>query len=62
MRPTLIMMMFNLAAHNVQELYTWDRGNHLTYPTRYHGIGSNLTSTEKSDDSPYSERLGYDVS
>lgn len=23
----------------MQELYTWDRGNQLTYPVRYHEIG-----------------------
>lgn len=33
-----------------QELYTWDKGNQLTYPIRYHEIGYNVTSSEKYDD------------
>lgn len=29
--------------HYLQELYSWDRGNQLTYPVRYHEIGHNST-------------------
>nr|CAD7434669.1 unnamed protein product [Timema monikensis] len=32
-----------------EELYTWDRGNQLTYPIRYHEIGYNLTKEEKGE-------------
>lgn len=48
--------------HRSKELYTWDRGNQLSYPTRYHASGSNATSQEKSDELPYAESLsGYDL-
>ncbi|XP_049541678.1 uncharacterized protein LOC125954974 [Anopheles darlingi] len=45
-----------------KELYTWDRGNQLTYPIRYHEIGYNTTATEKADDglSPQMQ-TGYDI-
>jgi hypothetical protein len=36
--------------HFLQDLYTWDRGNSLTYPIRYHEIDSyNLNKQEKTD-------------
>nr|CAD7196890.1 unnamed protein product [Timema douglasi] len=35
--------------HRHKELYTWDRGNQLTYPIRYHEIGYNLTKEEKGE-------------
>ncbi|KAJ8924524.1 hypothetical protein NQ315_007322 [Exocentrus adspersus] len=28
------------------ELYSWDKGNQLTYPVRYHDIGYNITSKD----------------
>ncbi|CAO1433024.1 unnamed protein product [Diamesa serratosioi] len=36
--------------HRNKELYTWDKGNQLTYPVRYHEIGYNQTSNDKHDD------------
>lgn len=33
----------------LQDLYTWDRGNALTYPIRYHEIGYNLNKQDKLD-------------
>lgn len=60
--------------HRSKELYTWDRGNQLTYPTRYHEIGYNSSAAsaaaassyapyDKSDDQPpYSDRsAAYDL-
>ncbi|CAH1169822.1 unnamed protein product [Phaedon cochleariae] len=34
-----------------QELYSWDKGNQLTYPVRYHDIGYNVTSKEEKPES-----------
>lgn len=36
--------------YDIQELYTWDKGNQLTYPVRYHEIGYNQTASDKHDD------------
>ncbi|XP_058066381.1 uncharacterized protein LOC131216002 [Anopheles bellator] len=45
-----------------KELYTWDRGNQLTYPIRYHEIGYNTTATEKADDGLNPQmQTGYDI-
>ncbi|XP_072398449.1 uncharacterized protein [Diabrotica undecimpunctata] len=33
-----------------QELYSWDRGNQLTYPVRYHDIGYNSSTAAAKDD------------
>lgn len=30
--------------HKTKELYTWDKGNSLIYPVRYHEIGYNQTT------------------
>lgn len=38
-----------------QELYTWDRGNQLTYPVRYHEIGYN--DTGRDEKSEYGDML-----
>ncbi|KAL1110473.1 hypothetical protein AAG570_008001 [Ranatra chinensis] len=35
--------------HRNKELYTWDKGNQLTYPIRYHEIGYNMTKEEKGE-------------
>lgn len=42
-----------------QELYTWDKGNQLTYPVRYHEIGYNYTSKEdqSAEKLPSAEKL-----
>ncbi|CAH0552151.1 unnamed protein product [Brassicogethes aeneus] len=32
--------------HRNKELYTWDKGNQLTYPIRYHEIGYNYTGKD----------------
>ena len=45
----------------LKELYTWDKGNQLTYPTRYHEIGNNVTSSEKTDDLNPQMQSGLDV-
>lgn len=48
--------------HRSKELYTWDKGNQLTYPTRYHEIGYNISSSEKTDDALNPEKhTGYDI-
>lgn len=49
--------------HRMKELYTWDKGNQLAYPTRYHDMGYNITSSnEKLDDNFHSQlNTGYDV-
>ncbi|KFB48539.1 AGAP005849-PA-like protein [Anopheles sinensis] len=45
-----------------KELYTWDKGNQLTYPIRYHEIGYNTTATEKTDDTLNPQmQTGYDI-
>lgn len=46
---------------HLKELYTWDKGNQLTYPTRYHEIGNNVSSSEKTDDLNPQMQSGYDV-
>ncbi|XP_018572198.1 uncharacterized protein LOC108911691 [Anoplophora glabripennis] len=33
------------------ELYSWDKGNQLTYPVRYHDIGYNITGKDDKTDS-----------
>lgn len=33
-----------------QELYTWDRGNHLTYPVKSVDIGYNIPEHDLSND------------
>lgn len=43
-----------------QELYTWDKGNQLTYPIRYHELGYNHNATESDDVNPQLN-TGYDV-
>jgi len=46
----------------LQELYTWDKGNQLTYPIRYHEIGYNISKEDKGE--PETSALvqtGYDV-
>ncbi|KDR08696.1 Olfactomedin-like protein 2B [Zootermopsis nevadensis] len=48
--------------HKNKELYTWDRGNQLTYPIRYHEIGYNTSKEDKGE--PETSPLvqtGYDV-
>ncbi|XP_059613225.1 uncharacterized protein LOC132259559 [Phlebotomus argentipes] len=47
--------------HRSRELYTWDKGNQLTYPIRYHEIGYNATSAEKADDLSAQLQTGVDV-
>jgi Olfactomedin-like domain len=46
--------------HKNKELYTWDKGNQLLYPVRYHEIGYNHTS---DTDSMLNVQLhaGYDI-
>lgn len=49
---------------NLQELYTWDRGNQLTYPIRYHDQGlANLTNLEDkgNDNSSFYNRTGVEI-
>lgn len=59
-----VKFMFN-APFLFQELYTWDKGNQLTYPVRYHEIGYNQTiKDDKLDgyDGPHAQMLtGFDV-
>lgn len=44
-----------------KELFTWDSGNQLTYPIRYHSIGYDAMSAEKGEDSQTANfRTGYD--
>lgn len=45
----------------LQELYSWDRGNQLTYPVRYNEIGMNSSSTEPTDEGLTQVRTGYEV-
>lgn len=44
-----------LVQYNPQnkELFTWDQGNLLTYPIRYHYMGSNNTNRETDPESGY---------
>lgn len=46
----------------LQELFTWDKGNQLTYPIRYHEIGYNTSKEDKGEPemSPLVQ-TGYDV-
>ncbi|XP_060533065.1 uncharacterized protein LOC132706029 [Cylas formicarius] len=52
--------------HRNSELYSWDKGNQLTYPVRYHQIGYNSTKKEEkpletSDYPTASKHTGYDI-
>ncbi|XP_044746573.1 uncharacterized protein LOC123308096 isoform X1 [Coccinella septempunctata] len=51
--------------HRMKELYTWDRGNQLTYPVRYHELDYNLTMKDDKFDhlDPTFSKLqtGYDI-
>lgn len=42
-----------LVQYNPQykELFTWDQGNLLTYPIRYHDMGTNSTNKEQDPSS-----------
>ncbi|KAJ6644219.1 Myocilin, partial [Pseudolycoriella hygida] len=44
-----------------KELYTWDKGNQLTYPTRYHEVGNNASSSDKTDDLSPQMHSGIDI-
>lgn len=48
----------------LQELYSWDKGNQLSYPIRYHEIGYNISSAdEKPAPEPATAQLrtGFDI-
>ncbi|EFA07484.2 uncharacterized protein LOC659930 [Tribolium castaneum] len=51
--------------HRNKELYTWDKGNQLTYPVRYHESGYNMTDRDdKIFASEFAQRdmpTGYNV-
>lgn len=59
MKIVLTFPLYAVVVH--QELYTWDKGNQLTYPTRYHEIGNNVTSNEKTDDLNPQMQMGFEV-
>ncbi|XP_054278871.1 uncharacterized protein LOC128997276 [Macrosteles quadrilineatus] len=45
-----------------KELYTWDKGNQLTYPIRYHDQGlENRTKDEKKEEGDLHNKTGYFV-
>ncbi|XP_046398065.1 uncharacterized protein LOC124164884 [Ischnura elegans] len=44
-----------------KELYTWDKGNQLTYPVRYNEIGYNSTKEEKGEPEANAQVTGFDV-
>ncbi|KAG8229193.1 hypothetical protein J437_LFUL001065 [Ladona fulva] len=45
-----------------KELYTWDKGNQLTYPVRYNEIGYNTTKEDKGEPEANAQvQTGYDV-
>lgn len=48
-----------------QELYTWDKGNQLTYPVRYHELDYNSTDKDdKTMGSDFAQRdmpTGYNI-
>lgn len=46
----------------LQELYTWDRGNQLTYPIRYHVNDYNSTVADKTEDALNPQmQTGYEI-
>lgn len=52
----------------LQELYSWDKGNQLTYPVRSHDIGYNYNQTlrdekhsESSDRPTSAKQTGYEI-
>jgi hypothetical protein len=48
--------------HRNKELYTWDKGNQLTYPVRYHEIGYNQTIVDRHDESLTARlQAGFDI-
>lgn len=47
-------------------MYTWDKGNQLTYPVRYHEIGYNYTSKDEKMEfldniHPQMLKTGFDI-
>ncbi|XP_066907006.1 uncharacterized protein [Halyomorpha halys] len=45
-----------------KELFTWDKGNQLTYPIRYHEIGYNMTKEDKGEPEANAlNQTGFDV-
>ncbi|KAF4526436.1 hypothetical protein B566_EDAN015068 [Ephemera danica] len=47
-----------------KELYTWDKGNQLTYPVRYNDIGINMTKEEHGSEpgeAVAQVQTGYDI-
>lgn len=48
--------------HRNKELYTWDKGNQLIYPVRYHEIGYNQTAVDKNEESLHAQlHAGFDI-
>lgn len=47
--------------HRNKELYSWDKGNQLTYPIRYNEAGFNASSAEKIEDSTAQLQTGYEI-
>ncbi|XP_046627663.1 uncharacterized protein LOC124308727 [Neodiprion virginianus] len=46
--------------HRNKELFTWDKGNQLTYPIRYHELGSTVASEETKEKPLAERRTGYE--
>jgi len=51
-----------LVQYNPQykELFTWDQGNLLTYPIRYHDMGTNSTNKEPDPSLSGTSEIIYD--
>ncbi|XP_014249344.1 uncharacterized protein LOC106666571 [Cimex lectularius] len=47
--------------HKHKELYTWDKGNQLTYPIRYHEMSYNSSKEDKGDLEAQPLQSGYEV-
>lgn len=47
--------------HKNKELFTWDKGNQLLYPIRYHEITYNHTLDRNDDTMNIQQHAGFDV-
>lgn len=58
----LVNFEFLMYEFDSQELYTWDRGNQLTYPIRYNNItaANGSGSGERNEETVYNHHTGYE--
>lgn len=45
--------------HFIQELFTWDHGNQLTYPVRYNDMTKFTSASERAEET-FNAHTGYE--